>query len=141
MKRLIFSLVFLLCVACGSRKMRIRNVVHEEVVRSSQLDAQLFRSTELLKLLDVRIRRVEERDSIGNEKITIDTRIRLKEKITDLDTTKVKLTTGEKRGLEQNTSVDEVKKSGVGSWVWSVWGGVVIAVVLVVVVYRVRLMV
>ncbi|MBC5623326.1 hypothetical protein [Butyricimonas hominis] len=49
------------------------------------------------------------------------------------------MTTGEKRGLEQNTSVDEVKKSGIGSWVWIVWGGVVIAVVLVV--YRVRLMV
>lgn len=73
--------------------------------------------------------------------VEIDTRIRLKEKVADQDTTKVKLTTGEKRGLEQNTSVDEVKKSGVGSWVWIVWGGVVIAVVLVVVVYRVRLMV
>lgn len=124
-----------LCVACGSRKVQVRSVVHEDMLYSSEFDIQLFRNTELLKLLDIKIRRVEERDSVGNEKIITDTNINLKENVNERDTTRIKLNIDEERNLEQNTNIDDSKKGVISYWVWIVGFIAVIVISLVVGIY------
>lgn len=135
MKWLIIFMIPFLCVACGSRKVQVRSVVHEDMLYSSEFDIQLFRNTELLKLLDIKIRRVEERDSVGNEKIITDTNINLKENVNERDTTRIKLNIDEERNLEQNTNIDDSKKGVISYWVWIVGFIAVIVISLVVGIY------
>ena len=136
MKRLIVFFIFFLSVACGSRKVQIRSVVAEETLCSSQLEVLLFRNTELLKLLDIKICKIEERDSSGNEKIITNTNINLKEKINEQDTVKVKSNIDEKRNLDQSINIDDNRKGVIISWVWII--GFVTTIVLVILVYSVK---
>lgn len=138
MKRLIVFFIFFLSVACGSRRVQVRNFMHEKVLRSSQLDARLFQNTELLKLVDIKIRKVEERDSVGNEKVITDTSISLREKINEQDTTKIKLNIDEKRNLEQNKNIDDNKKGVIASWAWIVGFIAVITMALVIGIYVIK---
>ena len=138
MKRLIVFFIFFLSVACGSRRVQVRNFMHEKVLRSSQLDARLFQNTELLKLVDIKIRKVEERDSVGNEKVITDTSISLREKINKQDTTKIKLNIDEKRNLEQNKNIDDNKKGVIASWAWIVGFIAVITMTLVIGIYVIK---
>ena len=70
------KLLFIFCVitlfSCGSKKKFNKVDSVENIKSTEQLYAKLYRDTRLLEFLDIKYRKVETRDSAGNERIETD---------------------------------------------------------------------
>lgn len=118
-------------LACGNKKEFAKVDSVESVKSTEQLYAELYRTTRLLELLDIRVRQVETRDSAGNVRIVTDTEISKKIDRKDWDTTKVVVN---KQGEEEkvvNVETNEERSRGMRHWVWIVRFIIVIVVVLI----------
>ena len=131
MNKLLFIVCVVMLLACGNKKEFAKVDSVESVKSTEQLYAELYRTTRLLELLDIRVRQVETRDSAGNVRIVTDTEISKKIDRKDWDTTKVVVN---KQGEEEkvvNVETNEERSRGMRHWVWIVRFIIVIVVVLI----------
>lgn len=118
--------------SCGSKKEFTKVDSVENITSTEQLYAELYRTTRLLELLDVKIRQVETRDSVGNVWIETEAEISKRMEGNEVDTTKI---TVDRQGEREKVVNQKAKKehSGViGSWLWIV-GFVAVSIVALVI--------
>lgn len=125
-------------LACGSKKEFAKVDSVESVKSTEQLYAELYRTTRLLELLDIRVRQVETRDSAGNVRIETDTEISKKIDRKDWDTTKVTVNKQEEGEKVVNVETKEERSGIMSYWVWIVGFIAIIVVVLVIGIYVVK---
>lgn len=139
MKKLLFiSCVACLMIGCGSKKKFIQSGTKENFLMNEQLYAELYRTTRLLEFLDIKIRQVETRDSVGNVRIETDTEIKKRTEGQSLDTTKISANKQEKGEKTTNLNTEKERSGVMGSWVWIVGFIAVIVIALVVGVYLLK---
>ena len=124
--------------SCGSKKEFARSNTVENLRSNAQLYAELYRTTRLLQLLDVKIRQIETRDLSGNVRIETEADISKKTELDGQDSTKV--TVSKQEEVEKVVNSDQSKeRSGVmGSWVWIIGFMAIIVVALVAGIYIVK---
>ena len=133
----LFVTLFLLC-SCGSGKEFTRSNSIENLSTIEHLNADLYRETKLLELLDIKIRQMEIVDTFGNVRKETSIDINKKMNKQDFDTTKMMRN---KQQTDENVVRVETKeeRSGViGFWVWIVGFIAIISIMLVVGVYLIK---
>lgn len=122
-------------VACGNKKEFSQSKSFENIRTNEQLYAELYRTTRLLELLDVKFRQVETRDSAGNVRVETEAEISKRTEADRQDSTKISESRHEDGEKVVNTDHGKERSGVIESWGWIVGFIAVIVIALVVGVY------
>ena len=130
------KLLFIFCVitlfSCGSKKKFNKVDSVENIKSTEQLYAKLYRDTRLLEFLDIKYRKVETRDSAGNERIETDMDFSKKTEENNQDTTKIASSRQENAEKVLDQESEEERSGVMDYWVWITGVVAVIIIALVV---------
>ena len=138
MKLMVSCCLVCILLGCGSKKEFTRVESKEDIRVNERLYAELYRTTKLLELLDIKIRQVETRDTAGNVRIETEAEISKRTEADEQDTTKITVDRQEEGEKVVNQEAGKERSGVMGSWVWIVGFGAVIVVALVVGIYIVK---
>lgn len=144
-------LLALAICSCGSRRLEVRGEMEEvgmveekeRTVETGGMTVDVGSVVDMLREVEWMMRRVEERDSAGNERVTTDVTARLRERekeeeatrVEARDTTRTARETGSETRRNTTMEGEEEKVSAAREWKWITWG--IVALVVAVVVGRV----
>lgn len=134
------NILLLFCIAClpiscGSKKEFTRSNSVGHLKTNEQLYAELYQTTRLLELLDIKFRQVETRDSVGNVRTETNVDISKKTDRQDLDSTKIQAEINQTGEKLVKTELKKERSGVIGSWVWIIGFIALIVMALVASVY------
>lgn len=132
MNKLSFIFCALLLLSCGSKKKFSKVDSTENMNSVEQLRAELYQDTRLFEFLDIKYRKVETRDSAGNERIETDMDFSKKTEENNQDTTKIASSRQENAEKVVDQESEEERSGVMEYWVWITGVVAVIIIALVV---------
>ena len=132
------KLFFIFCVStllsCGSKKEFSHSGSVDSIFSTEQLHAELYRTTRLLELHDVKIRQVETRDSSGNIRVETKVEISKRTEANKQDSAKIFRTRQEEIEKVMNQNTRKEKSGVINNWV-KVTGFVTVIIVILSILY------